>query len=107
MESLPLNKIKFAGQLIKNVADDADMLSHVEMLANRALSHDVQIMADGLHDQAQTEVMQGLGCLLGQGPFMGHALSVKQFEALLVQQMHGSFGPLHGSKLGLSSPALQ
>jgi EAL domain-containing protein (putative c-di-GMP-specific phosphodiesterase class I) len=107
MKSLPLHKIKFAGQLIKNVADDADMLSHVEMLANRALSHDVQIMADGLHDQAQTEVMQGLGCLLGQGPFMGHALSVKQFEALLVQQMHGSFGPLHGSKLGLSSPALQ
>jgi EAL domain-containing protein (putative c-di-GMP-specific phosphodiesterase class I) len=107
MESLPLNKIKFAGQLIKNVADDADMLSHVEMLANRALAHGVQIMADGLHDQAQTKVMQKLGCVFGQGPFMGHALSVKQFEALLVQQMHHSFGRLHGSKLGLSSPALQ
>jgi EAL domain-containing protein (putative c-di-GMP-specific phosphodiesterase class I) len=107
MESLPLHKIKFAGQLIKNVADDADMLSHVELLANRALAHGVQIMADGLHDQAQTKVMQKLGCVFGQGPFMGHALSVKQFEALLVQQMHGSFGPSYGSKLGLSSPAVQ
>jgi EAL domain-containing protein (putative c-di-GMP-specific phosphodiesterase class I) len=77
------------------------------MFANRALAHEVQIMADGLHDQAQTDVMQRLGCVFGQGPYMGHALSVKQFEALLVQQMHGSFVRPHGSKMSLPSPALQ
>jgi EAL domain-containing protein (putative c-di-GMP-specific phosphodiesterase class I) len=107
MESLPLHKIKFAGQLIKNVDDDTDLLRHVEMLAIRALAHGVQIMADGLHNQAQAQVMQQLGCVFGQGSFMGHALSVKQFEALLVQQMHGSFGLSHSSKLGLSLTALQ
>lgn len=105
--SFPLHKIKFAGQLIKNVTDDAQMLSHVETLANSALAQGMQIMANGLHDQAQTEVMQQLGCVFGQGPFMGQALSVKQFEALLVQQMNGSFGLSHGSKISLSSPALQ
>ena len=105
--SLPLHKIKFAGQLIKNVAHDAEMLCHLQMLANSALAHEVQIMADGLHDQAQAQVMQRLGCVFGQGPYMGHALSVKQFEALLVQQMHGSFDRSHDSKLSLSSSVLQ
>lgn len=107
MESLPIHKIKFAGQLIKNVVHDAEMLSHVEMFAKRALAHEVQIMVDGLHDQAQTDVMQRLGCVFGQGPYMGHALSVKQFEALLVQQMHGSFVRPHGSKMSQPSAALQ
>jgi hypothetical protein len=83
------------------------MLGHVEMFAKRALAHEVQIMVDGLHDQAQTDVMQRLGCVFGQGPYMGHALSVKQFEALLVQQMHGSFVRPYGSKMSLPSPALQ
>lgn len=107
IESLPLQKIKFAGQLIKNVAVDAEMLNHVEMFANRALAQGVQLIADGLHDQAQTEVMQQLGCVFGQGPFMGQALSVKQFEALLVQQMQTSFTRSRGQMHGLSSPAMQ
>lgn len=87
LQSNTIHKIKFAPQLIKNVVKDAEMYAHVRSFAHLALAHDVQMMADGLHSGAQTEVMQKLGCVLGQGPHLSQALSPKKFEELLVNQI--------------------
>ena len=88
LQSNLIHKIKFAPQLIKNVAQDAEMCAHVRSFAHLTLAHDVQMMADGLHSDDQTEIMQKLGCMLGQGPHLSRALSSKQFEELLMNHIH-------------------
>jgi EAL domain-containing protein (putative c-di-GMP-specific phosphodiesterase class I) len=86
LQNTSIQKIKFAPQLIKNLAHDAEMCSHVQSFARLALAHDVQMMADGLHSPEQMAVMQKMGCVLGQGTHLSQALSSQQFEDLLVRQ---------------------
>lgn len=86
LQDTVIQKIKFAPQLIKNLAHDAEMRAHVQSLVNLALANDVQMMADGLHSPDQLAVMQEMGCVVGQGPHLSEALSAQEFEDLLVHQ---------------------
>lgn len=86
LQDLPIQKIKFASQLVKNVAHDAEMLAYLQSFAQLANAREVQMMVDGLHSEPQAAVMQKLGCVLGQGPHFSQALSPQQFEALLRDQ---------------------
>ena len=91
LENLSIQKIKFSPQLIKNITHDAEMLAHVQSFGRLALTHDVQMMADGLNSENQMLMMQKLGCVLGQGPHVSQILSSKQFEELLVHQGRDAF----------------
>lgn len=87
LQNLPVHKIKFAPQLVKNIAHDAEMLGHLQSFASLASARDVQIMSDGLSAEDQTVLMHKLGCELGQGHQLNQVLSVKQFEEVLATQM--------------------
>jgi len=106
LQSNAIHKIKFAPQLIKNVSQDAEMCAHVRSFANLALAHDVQMMADGLHSDDQTEIMQKLGCVLGQGPHLSQALSSKQFEELLINQICKAMAKQKAASNNVSGAAL-
>jgi EAL domain-containing protein (putative c-di-GMP-specific phosphodiesterase class I) len=86
LQNSSIQKIKFAPQLIKNLAHDAEMCSHVQAFARLALAHDVQMMADGLHSDELMAVMQKMGCVLGQGSQLNQAMSPQQFEEVLINQ---------------------
>ena len=86
LQDLPIQKIKFASQLVKNVTHDAEMLAYLQSFAQLANAREVQMMVDGLHSEPQATVMQKLGCVLGQGSHFSQALSPQQFEALLRDQ---------------------
>jgi EAL domain-containing protein (putative c-di-GMP-specific phosphodiesterase class I) len=104
LQSTFIQKIKFAPQLIKNLAHDAEMCSHVQSFARLALAHGVQMMADGLHSPEQMAVMQRMGCVLGQGAHLSQALSSQQFEDLLIhqaRQTHSADQTVQGSPAGV------
>lgn len=105
LQNLSIQKIKFAPQLIKNLAHDAEMCAHVQSFARLALAHDVQMMADGMHSSEQMAVMQKMGCVLGQGAHLSQALSSQQFEDLLVNQArhsHGTQNTVPGTLAGVA-----
>jgi EAL domain-containing protein (putative c-di-GMP-specific phosphodiesterase class I) len=106
LQNLSIQKIKFAPQLIKNLAHDAEMCAHVQSFARLALAHEVQMMADGLHSSEQMAVMQKMGCALGQGVHLGQALSSQQFEDLLVNQARHSHGTQNTAQDTRASVAL-
>ena len=106
LQGSSIHKIKFAPQLIKNVVQDAEMCAHVRSFAHLALAHDLQMMADGLHSDAQTEVMQKLGCVLGQGPHLSQTLSSKQFEELLMNQIRQEIAKQKASSSNASGAVL-
>ncbi|MEY2677386.1 MAG: hypothetical protein RLZ00_78 [Pseudomonadota bacterium] len=104
LQSTFIQKIKFAPQLIKNLAHDVEMCSHVQSFARLALAHDVQMMVDGLHSPEQMAVMQKMGCVLGQGTHLSQALSSQQFEDLLIhqaRQTHSADQTVQGSQAGV------
>lgn len=103
LQGLSIHKIKFAPQLIKNIAHDSEMRAFVEDLAGVALAHDVQIMADGLHSEVQTQEAVKLGCILGQGTYFSQPLSPKQFEDLLVNQSRNTIGQAHTASAKLQT----
>lgn len=106
LQSLSIHKIKFASQLIKNIAHDEEMFAHLQSFARLAMAHDVQMMADGLHSENQSQMMQKLGCVLGQGPHVSQALSPKQFEQLLADQVRANIAQQKALHQGLSGAAL-
>lgn len=106
LQNASIRKIKFASLFIKNVETDADMLAHVQSFARLALEHDVQITADGLHSATQTELMQQMGCVLGQGSYLSDVLPAVHFESLLVTQMRDTFAQPQSMKQDLSVAAL-
>ena len=93
LQGFSIHKIKFAPQLIKNIAHDPEMRAFVDELAGVALAHDVQIMADGLHNEQQTQEAVKLGCTLGQGAYFSPPMSSRQFEDLLVNQTGKALAP--------------
>ena len=106
LQSLSIHKIKFAPQLIKNIAHDAEMFAHLQSFGRLAMAHDVQMMADGLNSEDQTLMMQKLGCVLGQGPYVSQALSAKQFEELMVHQVRDAFAKQKVLQQNLADAAL-
>lgn len=106
LQNSSIQKIKFAPQLIKNLAHDAEMCAHVQSFARLALAHDVQMMADGLHSSEQMAVMQKMGCVLGQGAHLSQALSSEQFEDLLINQARNSHGAQNTAQDTLAVVAL-
>lgn len=95
LKGLSIHKIKFAPQLVKNIVHDTEMRAFVQELAGVALAHDVQIMADGLHSEVQTQEAIKLGCVLGQGTYFSQPLSPQQFEDLLVNQNRNAQSQTH------------
>lgn len=81
-----IQKVKFSGQLIRNIEHDQEMHAFVQELSKLASQKDVQLTADGLHSESQLELILRMGGVLGQGPLIGQPMSSKQFEALLVSQ---------------------
>ncbi len=106
LQNSSIQKIKFAPQLIKNLAHEAEMCAHVQSFARLALAHDVQMMADGLHSSEQMAVMQKMGCVLGQGAHLSQALSSQQFEDLLINQARNSHGAQNTAQDTLAVVAL-
>lgn len=78
-----VHKVKFAPQLIKNIAHDDEMFTFVQSLATYAQAFDLQVMADGLHSDAQAQKLHEMNCSLVQGRGFSPPLTALQFENLL------------------------
>ena len=47
---------------------------------------DLQIIAEGVETQEQSNFLESIGCDIAQGYFYGKPMSVEDFEALLLKQ---------------------
>jgi EAL domain-containing protein (putative c-di-GMP-specific phosphodiesterase class I) len=106
LQSQSIHKIKFAPQLIKNIAHDVEMFAHLQSFEQVALAHNVQFLADGLHSEDQTLMMQKIGCVFEQGPYVSQPLPPKQFEALLIHQARDAIAKQKTFQQGVASTAL-
>lgn len=87
LAALPVSQIKLDPKLIKRVGHDEQLDQLIQTISDKALSHDVQVMADGVECGEQHTALARMGCVLGQGAYFQHALSACDFEAFLKERL--------------------
>jgi EAL domain-containing protein (putative c-di-GMP-specific phosphodiesterase class I) len=86
LEILPINKVKLNPNLVKGMACDSQISDLVEAVIKHAVVHDVQVMADGVEFADQRQLLQQLGCILGQGTLFYPPLQATDFESFLASR---------------------
>jgi EAL domain-containing protein (putative c-di-GMP-specific phosphodiesterase class I) len=86
LEVLPVNKIKLDRKLVKRIGFDSQISDLVEATIKYAVAHHVQVMADGVEMADQRQILQRMGCILGQGTFYYPPLSATNFESFLASR---------------------
>lgn len=84
LDLLPIHKVKLDRHLVRRVQHDAQVFELIQATILQALSHDVQVIADGLDGAAEQRfTLQRMGCILGQGTYFQPPLAASAFEAYL------------------------
>jgi EAL domain-containing protein (putative c-di-GMP-specific phosphodiesterase class I) len=71
---LPIDVVKMDPRLTLAATSTSRQQAVLESLIHLGLALDMQVIAQGIETQAQLDELQRLGCALGQGPLLSHAL---------------------------------
>ena len=83
LQRFPVEHLKIDKAFIDNVVEDATIASAI---INLGKNLNLQVIAEGIEDQAQNKKLIELGCNLAQGYLFGKPMSAEDFEAYLKTQ---------------------
>ena len=66
--------------------DDANLRAVVAAIQQLAKAMQLEVVAEGIENEAQFQALQGAGCRLVQGHLLGKAMSAEQITAILCVQ---------------------
>ncbi|MEZ5282719.1 MAG: EAL domain-containing protein [Acidimicrobiales bacterium] len=81
--SFPIDRIKIDRSFVAGVVDDAQRRSVIAALVGLAQSTGMSVVAEGIADQDQLDMLLSVGCHLGQGFFMAKPMAYEGLEAAL------------------------
>ncbi len=67
LRSLPLDILKIAKEFIDGIAHDEEDATFVRLIIELAAMRGLEVVAEGIEDEAQRDVLRTLNCQLGQG----------------------------------------
>ncbi len=78
LKSLPLSAIKIDRSFIMDIGSQNEGLQIVEAII--AMSHKLglDVVAEGIETQEQSDLLEEMGCEMGQGYFFSQPVTVKQ-----------------------------
>ncbi|WP_200385930.1 putative bifunctional diguanylate cyclase/phosphodiesterase [Thiocapsa imhoffii] len=85
MRRLPLQCLKLERAMLSSIPDSADHMAVVQALIAMAQALDLEIIADGVHDERQRMFLLNSGCLLAQGELFARPMPATQFARHLTQ----------------------
>ncbi len=90
---LPVDILKIDRSFVSRLKSHSEDLAIVRTIVQLGHSLRKSIVAEGIESEAQSELLRGLGCSLGQGFHLGRPLSAQAARAWL-QSHSGDPGPL-------------
>ncbi len=99
LTELPFDTIKIDRSFIRKIdsqSESKDLLASILSLGRNLKK---QVLAEGIENQQQLKILQGLGCPLGQGFLFSRALSVDEMENFITKKQHLVFETLPNAKL--------
>lgn len=93
LRDFPVDVLKIDKTFIDDIALDTRQVALVEGIVGLADTLGIQVIAEGIEDQVQRELLAGMGCRFGQGFLFARPMTVQQGEFLL-RQRDGDRTPL-------------
>jgi diguanylate cyclase (GGDEF)-like protein/PAS domain S-box-containing protein len=85
LRRLPIGRLKIHRCFIETMPDSKDDLAVVQALVAMAQALDIDILADGVHDDRQRMLLLNMGCLEAQGALFTPPLAPLLFERHLLE----------------------
>ncbi len=86
LRDFPVDVLKIDKTFIDDIALDTRQVALVEGIVSLADTLGIQVIAEGIEDQVQRELLAGMGCRFGQGFLFARPMTVQQSEFLLRQR---------------------
>ncbi|MGW7088428.1 aminotransferase class I/II-fold pyridoxal phosphate-dependent enzyme [Streptomyces sp. NPDC054871] len=83
LREFPVDVLKIDKTFIDDIADDARQLALVEGIVHLADTMGLQVIAEGIEESAQRDLLAGMGCGFGQGYLFARPLTAEQGQRLL------------------------
>ncbi|GAA1973297.1 hypothetical protein GCM10009738_58380 [Kitasatospora viridis] len=87
LREFPISILKIDKSFIDGLAHSAQQYALVEGIARIAEKLGVEVIAEGIENTAQRDLLAEMGCPLGQGYLFSHPLSLEEADALV--RLHG------------------
>jgi predicted signal transduction protein with EAL and GGDEF domain len=89
LKRMPLDQIKIDQSFVRDIVSDNYDQAIVKSMVDMANNIGISIIAEGVENQAQLDVLLNQGCDLFQGFLFGEALPIDEFEQGLVKHGKG------------------
>ncbi|MBT2510381.1 aminotransferase class I/II-fold pyridoxal phosphate-dependent enzyme [Streptomyces sp. ISL-98] len=83
LREFPIDVLKIDKTFIDDIALDTQQVALVEGIVRIADTLGLQVIAEGIEDSAQRDLLAGMGCRFGQGYLFARPMTVEQGEFLL------------------------
>jgi diguanylate cyclase (GGDEF)-like protein/PAS domain S-box-containing protein len=93
LRDFPIDVLKIDKSFIDDIARDAQQVALVEGIVWIADTLGLQVIAEGIEDTAQRDLLAGMGCRFGQGYLFARPLTVEQSAHVLRKPNARSFAP--------------
>ncbi|WP_328869167.1 aminotransferase class I/II-fold pyridoxal phosphate-dependent enzyme [Streptomyces sp. NBC_00287] len=90
LRDFPIDVLKIDKSFIDDITSDAQQVALVEGIVRLAETLGLQVIAEGIEDPAQRDLLAGMGCRLGQGYLFARPMSIEQTERILRRRGTGS-----------------
>ncbi|WP_416985132.1 EAL domain-containing protein [Streptomyces sp. T028] len=86
LRELPVDVLKIDKTFIDDIARNARQVALVEGIIHLADTLGLEVIAEGIEEPAQQELLAGIGCRFGQGYLFAEPMTVEQGEFVLRRQ---------------------
>ncbi|MFE5759535.1 EAL domain-containing protein [Streptomyces massasporeus] len=94
LRDFPIDVLKIDKSFVDGLPEDPQQVALVEGIVHLADTLGLQVIAEGIEEQPQRELLALVGCRYGQGFLFARPLTVEQGEAMLRE--HDGVGPTAG-----------
>lgn len=89
LKRFPVKRLKIDRSFVRDIADLRDGKVIPKVIIDLAHSLSVNVLAEGVEDAAQLEILRSLGCDEAQGYFLGRPMPAMEFELFLRHAPNG------------------
>ncbi|MCL6738342.1 aminotransferase class I/II-fold pyridoxal phosphate-dependent enzyme [Streptomyces neyagawaensis] len=93
LREFPLDVLKIDKTFIDDITRDPQQVALVEGIVHIADTLGLEVIAEGIEEPAQRELLAGIGCRFGQGYLFARPMTVAQSEVVLRQRNEAQSSP--------------
>ncbi len=88
LKDFPVNIVKIDRRFVEGTPDSRENTAIVEAIAGLTRGLKLRLLAEGIENDRQLQMLKGLGCQLGQGFYWSKALPADQYEQFYLNRQY-------------------